>query len=180
MTTPPPSSAPADQYRIVDDPFVLHHRIDGAGQGPLTGLRLAVKDLFDVEGLPTACGTLDWPGRNQPAARTAPTVQALLDAGATVVGKTITDELACSLVGTNLHYGTPRNPITPDRVPGGSSSGSAAAVAGGWPIWGSARTPADRSASPASTTVCSGCVRPMGGSASRAAWSSARPLTRSG
>ena len=131
MTTPPPSPAPADHYRIVDDPFVLHHRIDGAGRGPLTGLGLAVKDLFDVEGLPTACGTLDWPGRNQPAARTAPTVQALLDAGATVVGKTITDELACSLVGTNLHYGTPRNPITPDRVPGGSSSGSAAAVAGG-------------------------------------------------
>ena len=72
MTTPPPSPAPADHYRIVDNPFVLHHRIDGARQGPLTGLRLAVKDLFDVEGLPTACGTLDWPGRNQPAARTAP------------------------------------------------------------------------------------------------------------
>lgn len=117
-------------YRIAEDPFVLHHSIDGAADGPLKGLRLAVKDLFDVEGLPTACGTLDWPTKDQPASETAPTVQALLDAGATIVGKTITDELACSLVGQNLHYGTPRNPVTPDRVPGGSSSGSAAAVAG--------------------------------------------------
>lgn len=130
---PAPSPSPLlnDQYWIVEDPFVLHHRIVGAEQGPLAGLRLAVKDLFDVEGLPTACGTLDWPTRDKPAKRTAPTVQVLLDAGADIVGKTITDELACSLVGTNLHYGTPRNPMTPDRVPGGSSSGSAVAVAGG-------------------------------------------------
>ena len=94
MTTPP-SSAPADQYRIVDDPFVLHHRIDGARQGPLTGLRLAVKDLFDVEGLPTACGTLDWPGRNQPAARTAPTVQALIDAGGDLQAKDKVSDVVC-------------------------------------------------------------------------------------
>lgn len=118
-------------YRIVDDPFVLHETRQGAADGPLQGLRLAVKDLFDVEGLPTACGVLDWPRANEPAAKTAWAVQALLDAGATMVGKTITEQLAASLVGQNIDYGTPRNPVTPDRVPGGSSSGSAAAVAGG-------------------------------------------------
>jgi len=58
-------------------------------------------------------------------------VQAWRDAGATLVGKTITDELAFSLVGENHHYGTPLNSAAPDRIPGGSSSGSAAAVAGG-------------------------------------------------
>ena len=118
-------------YTIVDDPFVLHERRDGAGAGPLQGLRLAVKDLFDVQGLPTACGVLDWPAANTPAEVTAPAVQALLDAGADMVGKTITEQLACSLVGQNIDYGTPRNPVTPDRVPGGSSSGSAVAVAAG-------------------------------------------------
>ena len=118
-------------YRIVDDPFVLHEIRQGAAEGPLNGLRLAVKDLFDVEGLPTACGVLDWPKAGIPAERTAWSVQALLDAGATMVGKTITEQLAASLVGQNIDYGTPRNPVTPDRIPGGSSSGSAAAVAAG-------------------------------------------------
>ena len=121
----------SQSYKIVDDPFVLHETREGATEGPLKGLRLAVKDLFDVQGLPTACGVLDWPKAGFPAERTAWAVQALLDAGATMVGKTITEQLAASLVGQNIDYGTPRNPVTPDRVPGGSSSGSAAAVAGG-------------------------------------------------
>jgi Asp-tRNA(Asn)/Glu-tRNA(Gln) amidotransferase A subunit family amidase len=61
----------------------------------------------------------------------AQSVQALLDAGAQLVGKTVSDELAFSLSGTNVHYGTPVNPVAPDRIPGGSSSGSASAVASG-------------------------------------------------
>jgi amidase len=63
--------------------------------------------------------------------RTAPTVQKLLDAGARLVGKTITDELAFSMSGKNAHFGTPVNGGAPDRVPGGSSAGSAAAVSNG-------------------------------------------------
>ena len=136
-------------YAIVDDPFVIRETRHGAAEGPLKGLRLAVKDLFDVEGLPTACGVLDWPKANQPATGTASAVQALLDAGATMVGKTITEQLAASLVGQNIDYGTPKNPITPDRIPGGSSSGSAVAVAGnsadlglGTDTGGSVRIPA--------------------------------------
>ena len=121
----------AKTYHLVDDPFVLREVRQGAAEGPLKGMRLAVKDLFDVEGLPTACGVFDWPLASTPARRTARAVQDLLDAGASMVGKTITEQLAASLVGQNIDYGTPRNPVTPDRVPGGSSSGSAVAVASG-------------------------------------------------
>ncbi|TIS31954.1 amidase family protein, partial [Mesorhizobium sp.] len=66
-----------------------------------------------------------------PASATAPAVQALLDSGARFVGKTQTDELAFSLMGLNAHFPSPVNPAAPDRVTGGSSSGSAAAIAGG-------------------------------------------------
>ena len=102
-------------------------------QGPLNGLTLAVKDLYDVAGLATGGGTPAWlegPG-SEPAEEDAPAVAALLDAGAQLVGKTITDELAWSLNGENAHYGTPENPAAPGRIPGGSSAGSAAATAGG-------------------------------------------------
>jgi amidase len=58
-------------------------------------------------------------------------LQALLDAGATIIGKNVMDEMAYSLAGENAHYGTPVNPAAPGRVPGGSSSGTAAAVAAG-------------------------------------------------
>ncbi|MFC0337862.1 aspartyl-tRNA(Asn)/glutamyl-tRNA(Gln) amidotransferase subunit A [Kushneria avicenniae] len=101
------------------------------GRGPLVGLRLAVKDLFDIEGEITGAGNPDWAARQSPARRTAPGVQALLSAGAPLVGKTQTDEFAYSLNGANVHYGTPINPKAPDRLPGGSSSGSAIAVARG-------------------------------------------------
>ena len=101
------------------------------GRGALDGLRFAVKDLIDVAGCRTGGGHPDWL-RDQPvAADSAPAVRMLLAAGAVLVGKTITDELAFSLEGRNVHYGTPINPACPDRIPGGSSSGSAAAVAGG-------------------------------------------------
>ncbi|WP_456269051.1 amidase [Kushneria sp. AK178] len=101
------------------------------GRGPLVGQRLAVKDLFDIEGEITGAGNPDWAAARQPARRTASSVQALLNAGAPLVGKTQTDEFAYSLNGANVHYGTPVNPTAPDRLPGGSSSGSAIAVARG-------------------------------------------------
>ena len=103
----------------------------GAADGPLKGLSFAAKDIFDIAGRVTGCGNPDWLSSHGPAAANAPAVQALLDAGAHMIGKTITDELAFSLNGQNFHYGTPRNAVTPDRVPGGSSCGSASAVAHG-------------------------------------------------
>jgi amidase len=120
----------------MDDPlgaFVPHGQIEieGAARGPLAGATFAVKDIFDVAGTVTGRGNPDWLATHPAATRHAPAVQALLDAGARLVGKTITEELAFSIVGTNPHYGTPRNVAAPGRVPGGSSSGSAAAVGGG-------------------------------------------------
>ncbi|WP_022723148.1 amidase [Rhodopseudomonas sp. B29] len=99
--------------------------------GALDGLTFAVKDLIDVAGTTTGGGNPDWLRTHQPAQRSAPVVERLLSAGASVRGKTITDELAFSLEGVNEHYGTPLNPACPDRIPGGSSSGSASAVAAG-------------------------------------------------
>ena len=111
--------------------FIEQFRLEGATAGPLKDLTFAVKDLYDVKGHVTGFGSPDWARGRPPAAHHAAVVQALLDAGATCLGKTHTDELAYSLVGRNAHYGTPTNPAAPDRVPGGSSSGSAAAVAAG-------------------------------------------------
>lgn len=101
------------------------------GLGSLAGLRFAAKDIFDVAGTVTGCGNPDWAASHAPATGHAAAVSALLEAGATLVGKTVTDELAYSLNGQNFHYGTPTNSNAPGRIPGGSSSGSAAAVAGG-------------------------------------------------
>lgn len=101
------------------------------GRGALDGLRFAVKDLIDVPGAHTGAGNPDWLRGQAPAARAAPVVTSLLESGASLVGKTVTDELAFSLEGANAHYGTPVNPACPDRIPGGSSSGSAVAVAAG-------------------------------------------------
>jgi amidase len=103
----------------------------GAPDGPLTQITVAVKDIIDVAGVTTGAGNPDWLAAHEPAQRHAPAVQLLLDAGATVIGKAHTDEFAWSLYGTNHHYGTPPNPAAPGRVPGGSSSGSASAVAVG-------------------------------------------------
>src|SRR5437868_8138139 len=104
--------------------------IEGRAGGPLSGLMFAAKDLFDVAGWVTGAGNADYLATHGPARTTASAVQKLIDAGATLVGKTITDELAYGILGRNAHYGTPTNPKAPDRMPGGSSSGSAAAVAG--------------------------------------------------
>ena len=105
--------------------------LQGAERGPLAGLTFAAKDIFDVKGHVTGGGNPDWKASQPAAAATAWAVQALVDAGATMVGKTHTDELTRGILGVNAHYGTPLNPQAPGRVPGGSSSGSAAAVAGG-------------------------------------------------
>src|SRR5499425_2667990 len=114
-------------------PFVagLNVHIPGAPNGPLAGLTFAAKDLFDVAGHPTGGGNPDWARSNPVPARHAWAVQKLLDAGATLIGKTITDEVSLGIVGENAFYGAPVNSRAPDRVPGGSSSGSAAAVAAG-------------------------------------------------
>jgi amidase len=113
--------------------FVAHGAINlqRRTDGRLAGLSFAVKDFFDVAGLPTGAGSPEWLATHAVPERSAPVVDLLLDAGARLVGKTITDELAWSLNGENFHYGTPVNPKAPGRIPGGSSSGSAAAVAGG-------------------------------------------------
>jgi amidase len=105
--------------------------LEGARSGPLAGLRFAVKDLFDIAGHVTGGGNPDWARTHGPADATAPVVLQLVDAGATMIGKTLTDDLACGMFCENIHYGTPLNPRAPDRVPGGSSGGSAAAVATG-------------------------------------------------
>ena len=106
-------------------------RVAGAPTGPLAGLTFAAKDLFDVAGHPTGGGNPDWAGAHPVPTRHAWAVQRLLDAGATLVGKTITDEVSLGILGENPFDGTPLNPAAPDHVPGGSSSGSASAVAQG-------------------------------------------------
>jgi amidase len=120
-----------------------------AAQGPLSGLTLAVKDLFDVAGYRTGCGCPIKLAASDVRTAHAAAVERLLSAGARFVGKTHTDELAWSMFGMNAHFGTPINPAAPDRIPGGSSSGSAAAVAAGLAdialgtdTGGSARAPA--------------------------------------
>jgi amidase len=108
-----------------------------------------VKDLYAIAGRVTGAGNPDWRRTHSAETATAPAVGALLKAGATLSGITHTDELAFSLNGRNFHYGTPINTAAPDRIPGGSSSGSAAAVAGrvvdfalGTDTGGSVRVPA--------------------------------------
>lgn len=108
-----------------------HVAVEHTAEGPLAGLSLAVKDIYDVKGYPTGCGHPGKLAAAGPAAATAPFVQQLLDAGAHFAGKTLTEEIAFSLNGINHHFGAPVNPKAPGRVTGGSSSGSAAAVAAG-------------------------------------------------
>lgn len=108
-----------------------HVAVAGSGKGPLAGLTFGVKDIYDIAGHKTGFGSPDWLATHAPAKDTAPVVASLLAAGANMLGKTQTDELTYSLNGENAHYGTPVNINAPGRIPGGSSSGSAAAVAGG-------------------------------------------------
>ncbi|MGA1254314.1 MAG: amidase, partial [Burkholderiaceae bacterium] len=105
--------------------------VSQAATGALSGLTFGVKDLFDVAGYPTSGGQPFVLAMSGIKSTSAATVQTLLDAGARFAGKTITDELAFSLNGQNAHFGSPINGAAPDRITGGSSSGSAAAVSHG-------------------------------------------------
>lgn len=127
-------------------PFVT---VPQAESGPLCGLTFAAKDLFDVAGYPTGGGNPHVLAASGIKTTTALAVQKLLDGGARFIGKTHTSELAYSMSGHNIHYGTPRNGAAPLRIPGGSSSGSASAVSNalcdialGTDTGGSVRTPA--------------------------------------
>ena len=108
-----------------------HVSLLGNPSGALLGLTFGTKDIFDIEGAKTGFGNPTWLNTHGPATVTAPAVQQLVNAGAHMIGKTLTDEMAYSLTGENAHYGTPQNPANPDRIPGGSSNGSASAVAAG-------------------------------------------------
>ena len=126
-----------------------HVALEGAPDGPLSGVTFGVKDVYHIAGHRTGFGHPDWLRTHPPSKVTSVAVQRLLDAGAQMVGKTHTDELAYSLSGENVHYGTPVNPVAPDRIPGGSSNGSVSAVAGqlvdfalGTDCGGSVRLPA--------------------------------------
>lgn len=98
---------------------------------PLAGLRFAVKDLFAVAGRTTGFGNPDWQKSHSIESSNAEVIDQLLDAGARLVAITCTDEMAFSLDGINIHFGTPLNTQLPGHIPGGSSSGSAAGVAAG-------------------------------------------------
>src|SRR5205085_2749220 len=104
--------------------------VKGASVGPLAGLKFAAKDAFNIASASTGFGQPDWLRTHEAATETADAVTRLLAAGADMAGKTHCDELCYSLTGENVHFGTPVNVNAPGRVPGGSSSGSAAAVAG--------------------------------------------------
>jgi amidase len=112
-------------------PHDLKTPITGAAGGPLAGLTVAVKDMYDIAGERSGAGNPDWLANAKPAAAHAAAIEKLLAAGATVIGKTICDEFFYSVAGMNAHYGTPVNVRAPGRIPGGSSSGSAAAAAAG-------------------------------------------------
>jgi amidase len=103
--------------------FITRYATSGAG------IRLAVKDLIDMAGEPTTAGCRAVADRAVPAARDAACLAGAREAGARIVGRTNLHELALGVTGVNEWYGTPVNPLDPTRVPGGSSSGSAVAVA---------------------------------------------------
>lgn len=139
-----PLHDPAHAFVPYPDVPVRH-----AGTGPLSGLYFGVKDLFDIAGYPTGGGNPLLLALSGIKAQTAPTVQKLLDAGAALAGKTVTDELAFSMNGNNAHFGAPINGNAPERITGGSSSGSASAVSSrlcdfalGTDTGGSVRAPA--------------------------------------
>ena len=108
-------------------PHDLQTPLRGAAAGPLAGLTAVVKDMYDIAGTRTGGGSPEWLAAQKPAVRHAAAVEKILAAGATITGKTICDEFFYSVTGINAHYGMPLNLRAPGRIPGGSSSGSAAA-----------------------------------------------------
>lgn len=121
-------------HKTVSDPSgALIEQLDLAPlrKGPLDGLRFTVKDNIDLAGYKTSYGSPAWRDAHPAPVHNALCVDQLLAAGARCVGKAVADEYTYSLDGESYYFGTPRNAKAPDRVPGGSSSGSAASVAGG-------------------------------------------------
>jgi hypothetical protein len=98
-------------------PHDLTAPLSGAGAGPLAGLSAAVKDMYDFTGYRTGGGSPDWLDAQAPATSTAAAVVRILNAGATIIGKTVCDEFFYSVSGANTHYGTPINPRAPNRLP---------------------------------------------------------------
>ncbi|KAF8038760.1 hypothetical protein BT93_B1344 [Corymbia citriodora subsp. variegata] len=177
--------AMASEYDAFVSKFVLNPSSPSPSL-PLAGLTFAVKDILDVEGHVTGFGNPDWARTHAPASSTAPAVLNVLKAGATCVGKTAMDEMAYSLFGENEHYGTPRNPCAPDRVPGGSSSGSAVAVGAklvdfslGSDTGGSVRVPASYCGilgfRPSHNAVSTAGVIPMAQSLDTVGWFAREP-----
>ena len=111
-------------WRVVGEPLVR-----GTGLGPLKGRTVAVKDIFAIAGQRIGAGSRAYLADAPEESVTAPSVQALLDAGADVVGISQTDQFAYSIAGLNPDYGTAPNPAVRGGLPGGSSSGPASAVA---------------------------------------------------
>ncbi|MGB8637722.1 MAG: amidase family protein, partial [Pseudolabrys sp.] len=109
---------PPQAYRSCFVPHDLAAPLKGAASGPLAGLNAVVKDMYDIAGERTGCGSPEWLATHPPAARNCPPVQKILDAGATIIGKTVCDEYFYSVSGANAHYGTPVNARAPGRLPG--------------------------------------------------------------
>jgi amidase len=105
--------------------------LESTGHGILDGKTFAVKDIFSIKGHVSGAGNPDWLLTHSPAEGTAASIESMLGTGAKLEGVTHTDELMFSLNGENFHYGTPVNPKAAECIPGGSSSGSAVAVAAG-------------------------------------------------
>jgi amidase len=113
------------------DGIVRRLGIAGAPAGPLAGTTFVAKDLYDLRGYPTGAGNPDWERTHETATGTAPALEMVLAAGARLVGKSCSDELAFSLDGINIHYGTPVNLASRRGCPGALPSGSVSAVAAG-------------------------------------------------
>ena len=133
--------------------------------GALSGLGFAVKDLFDVAGALTTYGNPDWASTHPPATATAPVVTGLLQAGARLVGKTKTVELAYGLTGENVWQGTPLNPARPTGFPAARAAAPPPRSPPAWPISRWAPTPAARCASLPAIAACSASARPSAPSA---------------
>lgn len=113
------------------DPFVTTKTINPYSEGILSGLSFAIKDNIDIKNQTTGYGSPGWVETHDKPVVNAICLEQLLCEGGIFKGKTKSDELAYSLIGVNSFFGTPINPKAPDRIPGGSSSGSASAVASG-------------------------------------------------
>lgn len=134
----------------IPNPFINKNKIEPHSLGELNGLSFAIKDNIDVENETTGYGSPGWANTHSKPVANAICLEQLLNSGGNCQGKTVSYELAYSLIGVNSFYGTPLNPNAPDRVPGGSSSGSASAVASklvdfaiGTDTGGSIRVPAN-------------------------------------